>query len=446
MLTRRGCEIPKSVITVGVLEDMRRELRVMPLSTVGTSSGSFEVWAQTPTRYIVPRFWAGAKGVSMCNVMSEGDEADIGPFCGTLRPDQVPLVEKVEKSLDHAGGCVLCARTGQGKTAMALYVASTLQKKTVVVVHKSFLATQWIDRAATFVPSACVTKYGDGSLDFSGDIVVATIQTLLSRGIPSEWAESTGIVIFDEVHRIAAPSFSQVLMRCGLNAPRLLGLSATPDRADGLTRVIHWLCGPLLETESGGGQHPPGTDVRIVRPLFRGEIMVPQNRRGDVDHARLLNMLSEDPVRTAFLVQTITQHVDRERDCLILSHRRAHCTLLATKLQEEGYECATYLGGDKRGVPSSKVIISTYTLVSEGFDEPRLSALVFATPASNIVQAMGRILRRPGPKVIVDLLDENPVCYAQASKRKKQYVHAGFLIHSNASKSDQYMFRVPCNP
>lgn len=429
MLTRRGCEIENPPAALEVR--LQRELRVTPVvsSMAVAAPRPFEVYLRTPKRYIVPQHWAReALGNELQETRQPGEEALALEFAGTLRPDQRELVDK---ALALPAGCVLCAKTGQGKTAMALHVASVHKKKTVVLVHKTFLAEQWMERARQFVPKAKVSMYGSGTLDFGGDIVVAMIQTVLSRGIPQTEKENVGFVVVDEVHRLAAPSFCKVLL-AGLNAPRMLGLSATPERPDKLERVIHWLCGPLVRLESDPSQIAPSA-VRIVFAHHRKTLQLPLNRRGDVDHSRLLTMLGEDDERTAFLVGAVVSHVPKDQDCLILSHRRAHCQLLAACLKQQGYEAMTYLGGDKE-VPKAKVLVSTYNLVAEGFDEPRLSALVFATPAASIVQAVGRIMRRPGPKLVLDVIDTNPVCYGLATKRKAAYRQLGFL-HS------EYMFR-----
>jgi superfamily II DNA or RNA helicase len=320
---------------------------------------------------------------------------------------------------------------------MALFIACVLRVKTIVLVHKAFLADQWVERAHTFVPTAKVTLYGNGTHDFSGDIVVATIQTVLSRGLPSEHQETPGFVIIDEAHRVAAPSFSKVIV--GLNAPYILGLSATPERTDRLSRVIHWVCGPLIKATDDEEQKKKH-QVTVLRKTFPGgHREIPQNRRGDVDHASLITQLAEDDQRTAFIVKCMVENIDAETDCLVLSHRRAQCLLLAECLRHQGYDAATYLGGDK-SVPSNKILVCTYSLVSEGFDVPRLSTLVFATPASNITQAVGRILRTPGSKLIIDILDTNPVSYAQATKRRIFYASSGYL-GTPQKKPNVYLFR-----
>ena len=402
-----------------------------PLTSIVTPS--FDVFLKTSTHYIVPQFWASALGSDINDTRSPGLPAPGLIFKGDLRPEQVALVTAV---LGSKNGCVLCAQTGQGKTTMALYVASQLKKKTVVLVHKAFLAEQWVARASQFVPTAKVTLYGNGVHDFSGDLVVATIQTLLSRGVPPGYEEHPGLVIIDEAHRIAAPSFSKVIV--GLNAPFILGLSATPERTDRLGRVIHWVCGPLVTSRENDAAHTASHQVSVIRKLYTSTTPqeVPQNRRGDVDHARLITQLSEDDARTAFLIKCMVEHVGKDIDCLVLSHRRAQCLLLAECLRQQGYDAATYLGGDTK-IPSSKVLVCTYSLVSEGFDVPRLSTLVFATPASNITQPVGRILRAPGSKLILDILDNNPVSYAQATKRRILYASAGYL----AEKKNVYLFR-----
>ncbi len=433
MLTLRGCELPK---TPAVRAAVWRDLRVMPYSPVVTTV-AFDVFCETPDSYVVPHFWgvsaATDLGISVEDHRPHGDPISL-TFRGSLRATQQPVVDAVLRNFQTVGGSVVCAPTGHGKTAMALAIASQCSTKTLVLVHKAFLATQWIERAATFVPGARCTMYGGGTCDDSGDIVVATIQTVLSRGFPK--AASVGLVIVDEVHRIAAPSFSKVTI--GLNARRVLGLSATPERADRLTRILHWVCGPLVRAApvEGASAH----DVTVVRATFRKEREVPQNRRGEVDHATLITQLSEDDERTAFCIQEMLVHVSKDTPCLVLSHRRAHCQLIAECLRQQGYDAATYLGGDK-SAPPNKVLVSTYSLVSEGFDRPELDALVLATPASTITQAVGRILRRPGPKLILDIVDTNAVSRAQAAKRRAHYVSAGYIRPAAKPREERvYMF------
>jgi superfamily II DNA or RNA helicase len=92
-----------------------------------------------------------------------------------------------------------------------------------------------------------------------------------------------------------------------------------------------------------------------------------------------------------------------------------------------GVDAETYLGGDKIE-PDAQVICATYHLASEGYDNPRLSGLVLATPSSDVVQACGRILRggSGNDPVIVDVVDQYSLFLGQVAKRKTFYRKIGF--------------------
>ncbi len=437
LLTHRGVELDPTTPSI-------RELCVTP-----ASRGPVKPANDACTT--VPHFWwrIDKKG-AVNDVRSPPTFSNNIQFRGSLRDDeQHAAAAAIVASLHDHGGGVAALPTGFGKTVLGLYAASHFKTRTLIIVHKAFLAQQWHERASQFVPSASLTTLGLGKQDVTGDIVVATIQTLLARPQALHpTPHAFGLVIVDECHRIAAPSFCQCMFKVGLCAKYVLGLSATPTRTDGLERVIHWLCGPLIEhrhllpttlTPTLPPTLPP--TVAIVRPTFPVPRTIPLNRMGDVDHASLLSALADDHDRTAFIVDQICRCVPEpgKRDVLVLSHRRAHCHALADQLRTRGFDAQTYLGGDKT-VPTTKVICSTYALVSEGFDQPRLTVLVLATPASHVVQAVGRILRsHHGPaRLIIDILDSCSVCYAQAAKRKALYVSRGWM---GKQRQQQYQFR-----
>lgn len=319
----------------------------------------------------------------------------------------------------------MCLPTGFGKTCTALYVASKIGKKTLVVVHKAFLKDQWKDRIRAFLPSASVTEIQGPVADTSGDVVVAMIQTLVSRKFPPSFFEPFGLMIMDECHHIAAEVFSRAMF--GLCMPKTLGLSATPTRKDGLTRVLHWFLGPMAFEIKRTGQD----DVTVVVARFdcpRFKEAPPMNKRGDICHTSVITELTKIAERTDRIVELVQKYA--HRDVLVLSHRRDHCKAIVDALVSRGIDSGVYLGGDK-APPATKVIVATYALTSEGFDCPRLNTLVLATPASDVNQSCGRVLRgnntSAGP-VIVDILDAWGVCFAQHSKRRRYYREAGFAV------------------
>jgi superfamily II DNA or RNA helicase len=190
----------------------------------------------------VPRFWGYEHGVRLEHT---GIPQSIHvSFSGTLMDEleQPQATDAVLKSLRETGGALLSLGTGCGKTTCACYIISQIKLKTVVLVHKDVLKTQWADRIAQFLPGARVSFVQGDSADMSGDIVIAMLQTLVSPGREYDWSEF-GLVVVDECHHIAAETFNTAMRT--LTCPYSLGLSATPNRKDGLTKVITWFLGPI---------------------------------------------------------------------------------------------------------------------------------------------------------------------------------------------------------
>lgn len=218
--------------------------------------------------------------------------------------------------------------------------------------------------------------------------MLVVLQTMLT-GRYDTTACDTSLLIVDEAHHISAAAFSQVMF--GLASPYVLGLTATPERRDGLGYVLNMFVGP----PSYALARPLVVQVAVAMHTYVStkEITLPTNRRGDLDYTSLVSMLVDDAERTAFIAGLVVNLAHQGRQILVLSHRREHCKTLAAMLVRDGVDAAAYLGGASISEPpSTQVIVATYSLASEGMDIPRLNALVLATPASDVVQACGRVL------------------------------------------------------
>ena len=411
----------------------RKDLRVVPVLPGTPFPRAYKMYVvdEATGGLVVPLFWAAEAGLARLEPPALPPRAPgLATFTAELRGalHQPAATAAVQAALQKIGGGVLCLPTGFGKTTTALHVAHALGVKTAVLVHKGFLADQWAERVAQVLPRARVSRVQGPERDFSGDVVVIMIQTLVSRQYDLS-NEGIGLLVVDEVHHIAAEAFSQTMFLTG-NIPRRLGLSATPVRKDGLTRVLHWFFGPTAFAVERTAQ----ANVRVLFekydcPGYR--LPPPVNRRGDVCYASLMSLLVADPARTAAVARRAADLATAGRQVLVLSHRRGHCAELAARVNEltAPGTAATYLGGDA-ACPDSRVVCATYSLASEGFDCPRLDALVLATPASDVNQSCGRILRgnEAGSKVIVDVVDAFGIAYAQAAKRRAYYRKAGFAM------------------
>lgn len=428
LVTRRGVEIPKDS---DLAPTIKKELTVTPLAFNDPFPKPFRVFTETPTKYVVPMHWARRHG-TLIDRRLPPSPAPL-TFRGALRDDlfQKEAARRVLETWNEHGGAILCLPVGFGKTTVALYLASIVKKQTVVLVHKSFLKDQWVDRVHQCLPGARVTVIQGDNMDASGDVVVAMIQTVLSR---KPTLSNVGLTIIDESHHLAASHFSQCMW--GLCSQYTLALTATPRRRDGLMRVVEWFCGPVAFHTTRKDQDSTVVFIKKYQcDAYRGP--PPTNRRGDVCYASMISALTSNELRTQWIARLVTS-LDPDDQVLVLTHRRAHAHNLSHAIRDEGVESvATYLGGDK-ACPDTRVIVATYALTSEGFDVPRLNVLVLATPASDVEQSCGRVMRGSAHvgATILDVLDDWGVCWAQHAKRRAFYKASGFRVDSAQSPKE----------
>ena len=133
--------------------------------------------------------------------------------------------------------------TGAGKSILGLYIAAMFRQKTLVLVHKNDLLSGWEQDIEQCFGGEVKTGLIQGKTKrISDHITLAMVQTL------SRWGESDleslsdefGLVIIDEAHHIGASSYDLVSK---FNAYYKLGLTATPERSDGLTPIMGFYLG-----------------------------------------------------------------------------------------------------------------------------------------------------------------------------------------------------------
>lgn len=196
-VTWRGAEVDK---TPDVMKLVRRDLVVTPFSPQQAFPQSFRVYCESPSRVIVPLHWARK---ALAHLPATDTRAPVGKrhleFVGTLRPElrQPDAAEAVLQAWQSTGGATLCLPTGYGKTTTSLYLACQAGCRTLILVHKDFLARQWEERIRQFVPAASITRVQGAECDTSGDFVIAMLQTLVSRKYPATTFAACGLVIVD---------------------------------------------------------------------------------------------------------------------------------------------------------------------------------------------------------------------------------------------------------
>lgn len=411
MLTRNGYKVEKSTITD--ITKLKRELTVKPnIPAVFVQPRfvkKYPVYSETENFLYVPKQFGisrfGPAATDMVAVASDRWE-----FTGSLRPLQVDVVSK------YTQDGMICLQTGGGKTVCALYIASTLKLKTLIVVHNTFLKDQWEDRIRAFLPKARIGRIqGDTILIDEQDIVIAMIQSLSMKDYPKGTFAGFGLTIVDECHHIASEVFVQAFQK--ITSKHMLGLSATPDRKDGLMYVIEWFLGPILYKSDSGDKVDAKVHVEVYKhePADIEFNKVLYNNQGVMNVAGMVNKLAAFAPRTELIAQILKDILAEtpDRQILVLSDRVQHCKdILALLDPEVACILAQTVAASKRAefCASKKILIATYAMCKEGFDVATLNTLVMATPRPDIDQIVGRILRTEKAKrsidpLIVDIVD-----------------------------------------
>jgi superfamily II DNA or RNA helicase len=313
-------------------------------------------------------------------------------FHGTLRDSQL---EPLNKTLNHlktnSSGLLSCA-TGSGKTVIALSLVSQLGEKTCIVVHKTQLLQQWVEEIKRFLPKIKVSIIQQSKRTFSdgSDVHIVMIQTLLGLTEPPI---TFGLTICDEVHHIGSETFSKVLFK--VNARFLLGLTATLNRKDGLTKVIHWHVGELIFEQKPDRSNQKLTIVNVHRFEHQSTSNVNPKK-----YAEMITELTTNQHRNEFIFQILRDLLDSDvqhkRRILVLSDRKQHVVAVhdaISNLRPTGM----MLGSMKQTIIAEQmkkdVIVSTYGLMSEGISIAGLNTICFASPKRDVIQSMGRIFR-----------------------------------------------------
>jgi len=332
---------------------------------------------------------------------------------------------------------LLSAPTGSGKTAMALYMIAQRRQPALVVVHTKELLSQWQERIKSFL-GMDAGIIGGGKHEIQ-PVTAATVQTLVKH------AESTaphfGFLILDECHR--APAMQYVRAIEHFDCRYMTGLSATPYRRDGLSKVIFWHIGDVAgkidkaELVDTGDLCP--ADIVWIETDFNTWTDATQH------YSKALSELAEDEARNRLIARIVAES-NGTGISLILSDRKAHCGALAAILEaQHGIKAEVLTGGtstrDRERILEDlqqgrcRYLIATGQLIGEGFDLPAISSMFLTTPVKyhgRLIQYIGRALRPAAGKdkaVIFDFVDvRNPVFAASAKSRAYTYEQQGLEV------------------
>jgi superfamily II DNA or RNA helicase/HKD family nuclease len=355
-----------------------------------------------------------------------GGPVQLSPLEVRPEPFQERLLEQIALSREaghHRN--LLVSATGTGKTVMAAVdygrLRETLSRaRLLFVAHREEILSQSL---ATFRQALRDHAFGElwvgGRRPRDFEHVFASIQSLSASGLLDLEPDHFDVVIVDEFHHAAARSYQALLDR--VNPVELLGLTATPERSDGMP-ILGWFGNRIaaeLRLWDAIAQHrlSPFTYYGVHDGLDLRDI--PWQRGRGYDVTGLSNLLTADDSWARTVLQQVKARVDdphRMRAlgfCVSVDHTRymarvfnqagiAAVAVWADSPEEERRAALTDLAARRVNV------VFSVDLFNEGVDLPVLDTLLLLRPTDSptlFLQQLGRGLRRAPGKTVCTVLD-----------------------------------------
>ena len=450
-LNFRGYVLLKNQHPPEELENLRKELTVKPHipSDYGLPPKPFPIYMESETKFYIPEMYGIKKyGLPSLDKTYDGKIIDL-KFNGQLRDNQIEPVNDCIKALNNPKkrGGLLCLGCSQGKTVCLLYIIAHIKRLPLIIVNKEFLVNQWKERIEQFLPDARIGMIQGKRVETKNkDIVIGMLQSLSMKDYDPKIFKKFGMVIYDECHQVPCRVFSRVLKK--INCKRHIGLSATPNRTDGMIKVFKWYIGDIIYKRAD----KPNSDKVIVKRYvydcddqkYCKEIL---NYRDKPQMSTMINNIAYYEPLNIILAKKCIEIAQEspDRKLLFLSDRLKQLRMVDELIKSMSAPTSTstpiitayYIGGMKqkelKKSESAQIIFGTYAMASTGLDIPGLNAEILATPKSNIIQSVGRIIRKKHEilsPIVIDIVHSFSVFENQARKRLKFYISKKYDIYT----------------
>lgn len=357
---------------------------------------------------------------------TNGSRLHLSPLELRPEPFQARLLEQIafarQNGYHHN---LLVAATGTGKTVMAALDYQALRSelprsRLLFVAHRREILTQALD---TFRHALRDLAFGElwvgQQRPRAFEHVFASVQALSANGLAALASDHFDVVIIDEFHHAAAPTYDALLQQ--LQPRELLGLTATPERADGMA-ILPWFEGRVaaeLRLWDAIEQQrlcpfdyygiSDGTDLRQV-----------SWRRGTgYDLAQVDELVTGNHVLARRVIAQTVQHVgDPHAMCALgfcVSVR--HAAFMAEAFTTAGLPAVAVSASTGEGERAAALqqlrdgtlrAVFAVDLFNEGVDLPAVDTLLLLRPtdsATVFLQQLGRGLRRHAGKGCCTVLD-----------------------------------------
>lgn len=372
-----------------------------------------------------------------------------------LRDYQIAACDSVEKKWEGHQSTMIVLPTGCGKTLCFSEIIYRRQPgRALIICHREELIHQARHKIETTTGLDCEIEMADlmasTSLFHQQPVIIATVQTLVSGGKKKRMERfkpnDFSTIVIDEFHHATAASYRKVLDYFLQNKEtKLLGVTATPDRAD--EEALGQVCESvaydyeILDAIHDGWLVPVEQQLVTVADLDYSAVRTSQ---GDLNGADLAAILEAEKVLHGMASSTLKIVGDRQAIFFAASVKHAEMVCNIFNRHRDGiaeWVCGTTDKEERR--KTMKAILSGKTQIlcnvgvaTEGFDAPGVEVIVMGRPTKSralYAQMAGRATR-PLPGVVDGPLTAVDRKQAISESRKKACLLIDFVGNSGRHK------------
>ena len=366
-----------------------------------------------------------------------------------LKEHQTQALDSLKKMREHGQSIALLYHaTGTGKTVTAVSDAKYINGKTLFVAHTKELIAQ-AKRTFEDVWSEVATGLFTGDIkDTDSMVTCASIQSI-SQNLELFNQEEFRYIVIDEAHHSSADTYKKILRY--FKPEFILGLTATPDRADGenileiFKNVAHKMD---LKTAVEFGELVP---IRCIR--VKTNVDISQVRFNGIKYnAQDLESKLFVPERNKVIVDNYIELV-KDKKTVVFCASVKHAEDIASLFRENGVKAEAISGGlskhtrEKvlRGYENGDInVLCACDLLNEGWDSPKTEVLFMARPTMSktiYMQQLGRGTRKYEGKeylMVFDFIDNSSLFNAPLSAHRMfeldKYIKGGIVVGSDKAR------------
>lgn len=262
-VTPRGCFVEVADLSTAAADAIRSALTFEKENQYIEADGSaVRAYAESGSKIWVPLHFAERTMTLDVTKWRDPPRPRLPALLPDLRAAQAPVVTAVVDCFSQPlGSALVVAPTGSGKTVMTLTIAAAIGVRAVVVVPRQALADQWEAQIKKWLPDWRLGALKGAAKQVPGDIVVVVLRTMAMSEIPASHFAGYDLLVFDEIHNIAAETMARALFR--FQPHYLLGLSATPERKDGMHAIFKFFFAKTIAM--GGALEKQQSHVWVYR-------------------------------------------------------------------------------------------------------------------------------------------------------------------------------------